>query len=189
MSRAYLPPATRPTVVDYFFFLVGCCVSLYLMELSPITVRPQDSVGSPGMQELVRLLPRPMRLVEGVILMWPFFILGQWMMGRQHSLTSGEWLWVFAWFGIALLTAVGAWEKWGADSIPDFLRPIIVGRYRLRYLWYLIVVPSLAVLAALFLLTGLISREVPPWTHPLSLVLMAWPALPLAGILMMGQFE
>jgi hypothetical protein len=189
MSRATLPPASRPTFVDYFFLLVGCCLSLYLMELSPIVVKPKDSVSNPNVEELVRQLPKPLRLTEGIILMWPFFILSQWMMGRHQPLTTGEWLWVFAWFGIALLTAVGAWEKWAPDSIPEFLKPIITGRYRLRYLWYLIVVPSLAVLAALFLLLGLVSRETPPWSHPLSLMLVIWPALPLAGILTLGQFE
>jgi hypothetical protein len=190
MSRAYpLPPASRPTVFDYLVLLLGCCLSLYLMELSPINVRAQESITNANARELVHLLPKPMRLPEGIILMWPLFIIGQWMLGRAQPLTAGEWLWVFAWFGVALLTALGAWETYGRDSIPEFLQPILLGRYRPRYLWYLIFVPSLAVLAALFLLTGFLSRTPPPWTHPLSLVLVAWPALPLAGILMFGQFE
>ena len=62
MHATTLPPAARPTVFDYFVLLLGCSLSLYLMELSPINVRAQDSITNPNVQELIHQLPRPMRL-------------------------------------------------------------------------------------------------------------------------------
>jgi hypothetical protein len=190
MSRTPPSAVSRPTFIDYFFILIGCCLSLYVTSLSPIAVKPRDEASDARTQDLIRMLPLPLRLTEGIILMWPIFFVGQWVRGRWEGLTSAEWLWVFAWFGVALLTGLAAWETWGGGSIPGFLQPLIAGRFRPRYLWYLIFVPALGVLAALFLLGGLMGRgEAYPWTHPFSLTLNIWPVVPLAVIWTMGQFD
>jgi hypothetical protein len=185
-STAY--PASRPNVVDYFFLFVGSSLSLYLMSLDPIAVQAKSTVENAFAREAVGLLPLPMRLTEGVVLMWPFFLVSQWLTGRSQGLTSGEWLWVLAWIGLALLTGLAAWEHYASQSIPEALKPLFQN-YRPRHLWYLIVVPSMGVLALLFGLLGALGRGQTPWTHPFSLVLVIWPALPLGGILLLGDFK
>jgi hypothetical protein len=181
-------PASRPNVVDYFFLFVGCSLSLYLMFLDPVHVKPKDTVGDNAfLRQVITLLPLPMRLTEGVVLMWPFFLVTQWLTGRSQGLTSAEWLWVVAWIGIAVLTGLAAWDRYAGQTIPEFLRPLLTAN-RPRHLWYLVVVPSMGVLALLFLLLGALSRGQTPWTHPFSVMLMIWPALPLAAILAFGEF-
>ena len=78
MSRAPTAayPASRPNVVDYFFLLAGCSLSLYLLSLDPIWVRPKDAVGDNAfLREAVSLLPLPLRLTEGILLLGPFFLI------------------------------------------------------------------------------------------------------------------
>ncbi len=55
-------------------------------------------------------------------------------------------------------------------------------------MWYLIFVPSLAGLAALLGLFGMLRRGATPWTHTFALVLLLWPIAPLLGILSLGKF-
>ena len=55
-------------------------------------------------------------------------------------------------------------------------------------LWYVILVPSMAALAVVLRLLSMFSRQAAPWTHSFGLVLLAWPVLPLAGILTTANF-
>ena len=186
MSRAPadpLPPPPRPTVLDYFFLLTGAGLSLLLLRLSPLSVNKHESA-PPALGEWIPVLPEAMRLTEGILLLWPFFYGLQRLLGRRQGLTAGEWLWVLSWVGVALLTGLAAWGKWG--SLPEFVQPYADTP---RRLWYVIVVPSMAALAVLLLLGGLVRRRPTPWTHPFSLALMIWPVLPLAGVLTFGKFE
>ena len=70
MSRAPTAPAapSRPTVVDYVFLLGGCTLSMYLLALSPIHVKPHGDNPSPVLHEFVAYLPATMRLPEGILL-------------------------------------------------------------------------------------------------------------------------
>ena len=58
---------------------------------------------------------------------------------------------------------------------------------RLPWLWYVILVPSMAGLGVVLRLLGVFSRRPAPWTHAFGLALLAWPVLPLAGVLTMGN--
>ena len=78
-----------------------------------------------------------MRLTEGIVLLWPVFLALQSLRGRSEGLTAGEWLWVIAWLCVVLLTALAAWDKWGA--LPDWLKEHAT---RPRSLYYLIVTPA-----------------------------------------------
>jgi hypothetical protein len=57
-----------------------------------------------------------------------------------------------------------------------------------RKLWYLIFVPSMAGLAVVLGLAGLLRRGPAPWTHTFGVALILWPVAPLAGILAFGKF-
>jgi hypothetical protein len=115
MSRLLSPPVpytSRPTLVDYYLLLLGCGLSLYLTRLGPMPAAAEESRTDPGLREFVALLPEAMRLPEGVLLLWPVFLALQRLRGRRQGLTFGEWLWVLAWLGTALLTGLSAWERW-----------------------------------------------------------------------------
>jgi hypothetical protein len=196
------PFIPRPTVADYFLLLLGCALSFYLIRLGHplgvlgasapkeevqyighMKVEPGPEATSPALRYLVLTLPDLLRLPEGIILLWPLFLALQRLRGRRQTLTSGEWLWVFAWLGTAVLTGLAAWNQWGTP--PEFLAtraswpPV---------LWYVILVPSMSLIAVLLLLFGLLGRWQLPWTHTFGLVLIIWPAMPLALILTLGKY-
>jgi hypothetical protein len=189
--------------VDYFLLLVGCALSFYLIRLNhPLgelgAMTPKEGVrylghlkieagphiaGSPALRYLVLTLPDLLRLPEGIVLLWPIFHTLQRITGRRQGLTSGEWLWVFSWLGVAALTGLAAWSHWG--SLPEFLArqaswPIVI--------WYVILAPSMSLIAVLVLLFGILGRWQLPWTHSLGLVLVIWPVVPLAAILTLGNY-
>jgi hypothetical protein len=123
-----------------------------------------------------------MRLPEGVILLWPLFFATQWP-GRSRSLTPGEWIWLFAWVGVALLTCLTALEHLG--GLPGFMqaharKPLL--------LWYVIAMPAMGGLALVFLVVSLFKPS-PPWTHNLGLALVLWPAVPALTVLALGRFS
>lgn len=188
MSRATTPIVSRPVLVDYLFILAGCALSLVLIYLSPqpIMVEASEKVTSAALRDFVTSLAQPLRLSDGVILLWPLFYISTAMVGRYSGLTSGEWLWIIAWICILLLTGLDAWERWGSSSLYSMLSMENVKR--IRYLWYLIFVPSLGGLALLFALISAFSKDPLPWTHTFSLALVSWPIFPLAGILSLGKF-
>ena len=172
----------RPTIVDYFLMLAGYSLSLFLIRLSPWKFfDPKEGLSAP-VEDLVGNLGDIMRLTEGVVLLWPLFLATQSLRGRAQGLTAGEWLWVIAWLCIVLLTALAAWGKWG--TLPEWLRD---NANKPRTIYYLIVAPSMGVLAAVFAVVGLVGRGQSPWTHSFSLALVTWPVLPLAGIFTLGK--
>ncbi len=119
MSRVPIPVApSRPTVVDYGFLLAGCSLSLYLLNLSPLLVKPTRDGVSPHLYAFLAFLPAILRVPEGILLLGPIFFLTQ--LGRRHrqGLTALEWLWAISWLGIVLLTALTLWERSG--TLPDW---------------------------------------------------------------------
>ena len=167
--------------MDYFLVLLGFALSIYLARIAPLPVEARDPAADPRLRTAVSYLSDFMRLPEGVLLLGPLFLVIQWAAGRKQGLTSIEWLWVLSWFGVAILTGLAAWK----NALPD-LAPSLIGR--LPWLWYLILVPSMAGLGVVLRLMGLFSRRPAPWTHSLGLALLVWPLLPLAGVLTMGRF-
>src|SRR3954469_15579497 len=118
-STVYVP-SSRPSLVDYFLLLLGCSLSLFLVRsLGRITVTPNDGLSEP-LADLTAALGDLMRMPEGIVLLWPVFLLFQKLRGRKQGLTAGEWLWVIAWLGVALLTGLSAWEKWWGP-LPEWL--------------------------------------------------------------------
>jgi hypothetical protein len=184
MSRASPAPAVplRPLVVDYLFLLVGASLSLYLVQLGPWRAEANSGL-SPALHDLVAFLPAVIRLPEGILLMWPVFFGTQRLRRRAEGLTAIEWLWVISWVGVALLAGLTVWQA--AGNLPDFLQS---HAGLPRKLWYLIFVPSMAVLALCIGLGGLVRRVPRPWTHALAFVLILWPIAPLAGVLALGKF-
>jgi hypothetical protein len=182
-SLVTIPASLRPTLVDYILLMGGFCLSLYLMDIAPLQAEAAESEESPVVRQVVAFLPRALRLGDGLILLWPFFLATQRLRGRRQPLTGAEWLWVVSWCGVALLSGLGVSDVLGAT--PEILQR---GGVTLRRLWYVVFVPSMGVLALVLLLGGLLRRSPPPWTHSLGLTLVLWPVAPLAGILSLGHF-
>jgi hypothetical protein len=180
-AQATATPLSRPNLVDFLLVLAGASLSLYLMQLGPLRAEAPTDV-EVRLRLFVAFLPGPLRLCEGIVLLWPLFFSLQRLLGRAQGLTGGEWLWVFSWLGVALLTGLSAWDTLG--ELPSFLQPHAI---RPRIFWYMVFVPVMAVVAVVLALLGLLSRTPRPWTHSFSLALMIWPALPLAAILALGR--
>jgi hypothetical protein len=171
---------TRPTFVDYAFLLAGFALSQALMRASLFQVEP-----APGLPEaargLVALSPQLLRMTEGVVLMWPVFFGVQRLLGRTQGLTAVEWLWVIAWVGTAAVSGLAAWNRW--SPLPP--APEAAVRWAVL-LWYAVLVPSVAALALAAGALGVFWRA-QPWTSQFGVALLAWPALPLAGIWALGK--
>jgi hypothetical protein len=166
--------------VDYVLLLGGASLSLYLMQLGPLTAEAAE--GATAFAALLAaFLPGPMRLTEGVVLLWPLFFVTQRLRGRKEGLTAVEWLWVISWIGIAVLTLLAALE--GAGGLPESLHRYAAAP---RKLWYYIFAPSMAALAVVLGLGGMFRRGAAPWTHSFGTALVLWPAAPLAGIVALG---
>ena len=184
MSRAPTAAApSRPILTDYVFLLVGCSLSLYLLSFSPLRVKAAHANGPALLNEFIAFLPAAMRLPEGIVLMGPIFYATQLVRRRARSLTSLEWLWFLNGLGVAVLVGVSAWDRSG--TMPEFL-----GSYATMplKLWYLIFVPSMAVLAAVLGVLGMARRDAIPWTHTFGLVLLVWPVAPLLGVVGLAKF-
>ncbi len=180
------PPWTRPGLADFFLLFAGFGLSLYLLRLHPLHAEANASLTPSAARQVVAFLPDLMRLPEGVVLLWPLFLGLQRVSGRPRTqaLTSGEWLWVLDWAGTAFLAAVAGlrvlgWVPAGVEAYSGLPQ---------RF-WYLVLVPSMAALAVLLVLFGFLNRRQAPWTHTLGLVLVLWPAPPLAALLTLGDFS
>jgi hypothetical protein len=176
------PVVSRPGLFDHLLVLAGVALSLYLMRLAPIrasSARPLE----PRLEAVFAFLPEMMRLPEGIVLLWPFFFVPQWI-SRTERLTAGEWLWLVSWVGMLLLTALTAWE-W-LLGLPEALAPH-AGKPRL--LWYMLVVPALAGLGLVVAAVSLFRDTPAPWTHWLALALMFWSAGPALLVLAGGEFQ
>jgi hypothetical protein len=180
-QQSHLGTAARPTLLDYFLLLAGCSLSLFLIQIKPWKFEAKEGLGAPA-ADLVGQLGDIMRLTEGVVLLWPIFLALQSLRGRAHGLSAGEWLWVIAWLGVATMTGLAAWAKWG--TLPEWLQD---HADKPRMIYYMIVAPSMGALAMLFAVIGLVRRSPIPWTQSFSLALVTWPVLPLAGILTLGK--
>jgi hypothetical protein len=169
-------PGPQPTWLDYLLILCGCGLSLFLTQLSALRAVGGEELPSSLGPPLLTILPELLLLPVGIVLCWPVFYTAQRVRGRPHGLTSGEWLWGVAWL---LAVALTTWIVWKYGGSPpevvvsdDFKRYVVVG--------YILAVLSLGVIALLLTLIDLVGRWVQPWTHRFGLVLLIWPALPLA---------
>ncbi len=184
MSQTLLSdPPLPPTLVDYFFLLLGFALSVFLSRAGPLPVAAKAFVTAAPLRQIIPYLSDMMRLPEGVLLLWPVFLLIQRVRGRKQGLTSIEWLWIISWVGVAGLSALTAWKN--NVGFPDAVQGYVLLVPRL---WYVILVPSMAALAVVLRLLSVFSRQPPPWTHSFGLVLLAWPVLPLVGILTTANF-
>ncbi len=172
-------PPLRPTFLDYFLLLLGVTLSVYLVRISSqLPIKPRDPAAGPQLQTALSYALDFMRLTEGVILLGPLLLATQWLRGRRQGLTSIEWLWVLAWFGAAFLASLAALHPYLPATLLN-LGP---------WMWYLIVVPSMAGLGVVLRLLGLFSRRPAPWTHALGLALLVWPVPLLAVVLAVGKY-
>ena len=184
MSQTPYPdPPLPPTLVDYFFLLLGFALSVFLSRSGPLPVAAKAFVTAVPLRQIIPYLSDMMRLPEGVLLLWPVFLVIQRLRGRKQGLTSIEWLWIISWVGVAGLAALTAWKN--NVGFPDAVQGYVLLVPRL---WYVILVPSMAALAVVLRLLSMFSRQAAPWTHSFGLVLLAWPVLPLAGILTTANF-
>jgi len=179
MSRADKTASvpSRPTLFDFFLVVSGFGLSLFLSEAVSIEVMAKSDAPPVVVNYLVPILPLLLRLPDGVILLWPIFLLTQRIMGRKQGLTSGEWLWVIAWLVVAVLNVLAWWQRW--YDMPAFLRDHLP---KVFLIGYVVVMPSMAAVAFVLILLGLIGRWQQPWTHTFGLVLIVWPVLPVAAV-------
>jgi hypothetical protein len=184
MSRAPVnaAPVSRPMALDYFLILVGCSLSLFLQQISHPNPQPKRETPAWVQQYVLPILPTLMSLPVGIILLWPLFYATQRLRGRPAALSAGEWLWGVAWLAAVLLTAFILWLSSGEP--PEFLKH---GDYRPQHIWTIILVPTLAGIAVLIGLISLLARWQQPWTHTFGLVLLFWPVIPLAGLILWTQ--
>ena len=169
---------SRPTLFDFLLVVTGFALSLFLFQWPTLQAIPAPGAPEAAATYLVPVLPQLVRLTEGVILLWPLFLITQRVLGRRPGITSGEWLWVIAWLVSAVLLGLAAWQT--TSSVPELVRDQLP---RVFALGYLLLIPSLAAVALVLILLGLVGRWQQPWTHNFALVLLLWPALPVAGIL------
>jgi hypothetical protein len=195
MSRASAAYLSRPSLLDFFLLLTGCALSFFLFRL-PLPFFQEPAAGLiPASHSFAGVLPHLLQLPDGIILLWPFFYLIQLGLGRSRGMTAGEWLWLFAWLGNAAL------HTWALlvqlSTLPDFLRATTASlapysgywTHWPAIIWYVILIPSMALIAVVIALLGAFSREPPPWTNNLGLVLIIWPVLPLVGILALARLS
>jgi hypothetical protein len=171
---------SHPTLVDFLGLMLGFALSQYLIYLAPLGVETPGHLPPLGRQALA-FLSAPLRLTEGIVLLWPLFWLAQKIRGRTDPLTAAEWLWLFSLAGLVFTTGLVVWQ--GQGGMPAFLVPYAA---KPRVIWYMVFVPAIAVVALVLALTGVFQHGPRPWTHSLALTLSLWPALPLAGILAPG---
>ena len=195
MSRASTAYVSRPSLLDFFLLLVGCALSFFLFRL-PLPFFQEPAAGLvPASHGLADVLPYLLQLPDGIILLWPFFYLLQLGLGRSRGMTAGEWLWLFAWLGNATLHTLALLVQLVAVSQVLAAYDTSLAPYSALWthwpalIWYVILIPSMALIAVLIALLGAFSREPPPWTNNLGLVLIIWPLLPLAGILAVAHWS
>jgi hypothetical protein len=175
-------PAHRPTWLDFCCLLLGFALSLILAEWSGFTARETERTPAFVKDHLLRVMPSMLFLPVGLVVFWPLFFLTQQVRGRSEPMSSGEWLWGVGW--LVVLPWI-AWVLWTyLDTPPEML--VSVSFRRGVVLGYAVGALALGALAGLLTLIGLFARWRPPWTHSLCLVLLIWPALPLAACLAWG---
>jgi hypothetical protein len=164
--------------LDYLFILCGCALSRFLTELSSLRGIAGENLSTGLGPPLIATLPFLLLLPVGIVLLWPVFHATQRVLGRPPGLSVGEWLWGVAWL---LAVALTTWIVWNYVGSPpeilvsdSFKRSLVAG--------YALAVLSLGAIALLLTLVDLVGRWAQPWTHRFGLVLLIWPALPLAAM-------
>src|SRR5205823_1967282 len=153
---------------DYFLLLTGLALKLFFTRLPVLTVQPNADLTDPHARAFVELLPRLLRLTEGVVLLWPAFFSTQRLRGRKEPPTAAEGLWIVSWVGVAVLNGVAVVDRY--VPLPEFAEPyrLAVGSWP-AFVWYAACVPVVATLAVLAGVFGLLRRKPTPWTHGLAL--------------------
>src|SRR5437899_2734926 len=121
MRRTMTPAVAvtaRPIFLDYVLILLGCGGSLLLLPLMPLDVAADPERCPEKLRILVEKLPGPMRLVEGVILLWPVFLFVQMLRGRREAPTAAEWLWIVSWLGVVTVTSLAVWSEKSLETMP-----------------------------------------------------------------------
>jgi hypothetical protein len=182
------PPALRPTRLDYFLILLGVALSLALAELSGYQARIPHNAPEWVPDIVCRLLPTFLFLPLGVVLFWPVFYITQRVLGRPQALTLGEWLWGVAWLGavslVVWITCLALASATEGVFTPEVRNAAFSAEVKAAvFTGYAIGALTLAAVALLLNVLDLVGRKRKPWTHAFGLVLMLWPALPLAGLL------
>ena len=78
MSQTPYPdPPLPPTLVDYFFLLLGFALSVFLSRAGPLPVAAKAFVTAAPLRQIIPYLSDMMRLPEGVLLLWPVFLVIQ----------------------------------------------------------------------------------------------------------------
>lgn len=175
------PPARRITRIrtfDYFCILAGVALSLWLSEAIGARVQAPGANLSPAQAAVTRSVPSLLLLPTGIIALWPLYYVSQFLLGRRHPITSGEWLLGLAWLGTMTLIAWAAWRVSG--SMPEALKSD--GAKHMALFSYSAIMLALGAIAAVIWIVGIIGRWKYPWTHMLSVALMIWPYVPLAII-------
>jgi hypothetical protein len=171
----------RPILLDYLLVLLGCGLSLLLLPLLPFEAAAEPERCPEQVRPLVEKVPAAMRLVEGVVLLWPVFLFVQALRGRSEAPTAAEWLWILSWLGVAAVTLLAVWSERASDSMPAQLGDFLA-QYAIRRLWYILLVPSIGLIALVLVLHLAIRRTTPPWTHTFALALVIWPALLMGAL-------
>ncbi|MFO0866062.1 MAG: hypothetical protein U0744_15675 [Gemmataceae bacterium] len=168
----------RPRTFDFLCILAGACLSAWVAESIGAVVHLPVGQPSAALVALMRALPFALLLPSGIIAMWPIYYTNQRILGRNHPITAGEWLFGFAWLGILVLILWTVWRAAGA--MPEALKSDEAKRMVL--LVYSIAMLAFGAIAFGIWVVGWITRWKQPWTHMLALALMMWPAVPLACI-------
>jgi hypothetical protein len=168
--------------MDYFLIFLGVAFSIFLTQISGPRPMPKPETPPWVAETIFPILPALLGLPQGVVLFWPLFYCIQRLVGRPQALTAAEWLWGVAWLGTVLLVVWAFWMRFG--EAPAFAEKLA---YPPQAIWTIIVVPTLAGLAFLIGLISLFGRWKQPWTHTFGIVLMIWPVIPLAALLLWSQ--
>jgi hypothetical protein len=176
---------SRPNAFDYLVLMLGCSLSLLLLQLPLPSIEARAPADPFVSQKLLPFLVNVMRLSEGLILVWPILYPAQRLLGRTQPITAVEWLWICAWLGVALINGFNYAILWlPKDLLKASLVPLT---FWPSFTWYVIAQPTIAVMAVLFALFGLFRRDPAPWTHVFGTVLLIWPVLPMLLTLVLGQ--
>ena len=147
--------------------------SLVLVEWCGFQPGPRH--GEAGPLWLVRLLPTLLFLPQGIYLFWPLFYASQRACGREQGLTAAEWVWGLAWLQAVVFAGWVSWRYFSDSPDADALSEGML-------VVYVVFAITVSAVALVIVCVDLIGGWSQPWTHVFGLVLMLWPAAPLAGV-------
>jgi hypothetical protein len=181
------PPRQFPIALEYFLILLGLMLSSLVGAWSGVKVAvAPDAPPSAWADGFSVALPQMLFLPLGVMLLWPLFFLVQKLSGRKQGVTAGEWLWGLAFLASIVIVGIILWRALGEG--PGFLT---ASSFKKNFLLvYMLYALGMALVSLVILIISALGRWVTPWTHTFGLVLLLWPAMPLALLWLSGwKFE